>query len=118
MTKPPDPTERRSSGQLEPELRIAAAVIFQAFKDTMKGPQSQREGAEAWLRSEDAALWLSVLELPAENIERALKNFPDHRYRSNVQFNPAAARKAYQTRLKRGNWMKPWEEKVPSATSR
>ncbi len=91
-------------------MRIAAAVIFQAFKDTMRGPQSQREEAEVWLRSEEAALWLSVLELPAENIERALKNFPSHRYRSNLHFDPGAARKAYETRLKRGSWMKPWEK--------
>ena len=87
-------------------MRIAAAVIFQAFKDTTIGPQAQREEAEAWLRSETAAVWLSVLELPAENIERALKNFPEHRFRSNLHFDPGAARKAYETRLKRGNWMK------------
>jgi len=49
---------------------------------------------------------MALLELPAENLERALKNFPAHRYRSNAQFDPAAARKAYETRLKRGNWMK------------
>jgi hypothetical protein len=103
---------------LDPELRIAAAVIFQAFKDTKKGPQCQREEAEAWLRSEEAALWLSVLELPPENIERALKNSPDHRYRYNLHFNPGAGRKAYETRLKRGSWMKPWKKKGPSATSR
>ena len=50
---------------------------------------------------------LSVLELPPENLDRALKSFPAHRYRSNGQFDPAAARMDYQTRLKRGNWMKP-----------
>ena len=72
-----------------------------------RGPRSQREEAEAWLRSERAALWLSVLELPPDNIERALANFPEHRRRTSVSFDPAAARKAYQTRLKRGNWMKP-----------
>ena len=100
------PTEKRRSDELDPEVRIAAAVIFQAFKDTTIGPQSQREEAEAWLRSEEAALWLSVLEMPPENIERALKNCPDHRYRCNLHFNPGAGRKAYETRLKRGNWMK------------
>ena len=47
-----------------------------------------------------------LLELPAGNLERALNDYPANRYRSNVQFDPAAARTAYETRLKRGNWMK------------
>ncbi len=106
MSSPPDPTERRRSDALDPEERIAAAVIFQAFKDTTIGPQAQREEAEAWLRSETAAVWLSVLELPPENIERALRNFPASRHRTTRSFNPDSARKAHQTRLKRGNWMK------------
>ena len=87
-------------------MRIAAAVIFQAFKDTTIGPQAQREEAEAWLRSETAAVWLSVLELPPENIERALGSFPANRHRKTPHLSPGAARKAYETRRKRGNWMK------------
>ncbi|NOR83124.1 MAG: hypothetical protein GQ526_06490 [Ardenticatenales bacterium] len=59
------------------------------------------------MRSDTAALWLSVLKLPPENLDRALKSFPEHRYRSNAQCNPAAARKACQMRLNGGNWMKP-----------
>ena len=107
MTDHAGPPRPRTTTHLPPEQRLAAAIIFQAFKDASRGPQCQREEAEAWLRSEIAALWLSVLKLPPENLDRALKNFPEHRYRSNVHFDPAAARKAYQTRLKRGNWMKP-----------
>ena len=106
MSSPPDPTERRRSDALDPEVRIAAAVIFQAFKDTTIGPQAQREEAEAWLRSETAAVWLSVLELPPENIERALGSFPANRHRKTPHLSPGAARKAYETRRKRGNWMK------------
>ncbi len=45
-------------------------------------------------------------ELSPANLDSALKSFPAHGLRSNVQFDPAAARKAYETRLKRGNWMK------------
>ena len=101
---PPGP---RTTTHLPPEQRLAAAIIFQAFKDAARGPQCRQAEALRWLRSETAALWLSVLRLPPENLDRALENFPEHRYRSNIHFHPAAARKAYQTRLKRGNWMKP-----------
>ncbi len=101
------PIQPRTTTHLPPEQRLAAAIIFQAFKDSASGPQCCREEALQWLRSETAALWLSVLGLPPENLDRALENFPEHRFRSNVHFNPAAARKAYQTRLKRGNWMEP-----------
>ena len=108
---PPGP---RITTHLPPEQRLAAAIIFQAFKDASRGPQCRQAEALEWLRSDTAALWLSVLKLPPENLDRALKNFPEHRYRSNVHFDPAAARKAYQTRLKRGNWMKPSKSWRPS----
>ena len=101
----------RPTTDLPPELRLAAAIIFQAFKDATTGPQSQREEALHWLRSETAAFWLSALALPPENLERALQRFPLHSRRSVSRLNPAAARKAYQTRLRRGNWLDPWEKK-------
>ena len=106
MSSPPAPTEKRRFDELDPEVRVAAAAIFQAFKEPTIGPQCQREEAEAWLRSETAAQWLSLLELPLEDIECALKNLPEHRYRSSLHFDPGAARKAYETSLKRGNRMK------------
>ena len=100
----------RPTTDLSPELRLAAAIIFQAFKDATHGPQSRREEAHQWLRSETAALWLSALALPPENLERALQRFPLHSRRANSRLDPVAARKAYQTRRRRGNWMDPWEK--------
>ena len=86
----------RTTTHLPPVQRLAAAIIFQTFN-----------AAEKKRSSGCAAMPLPSGSLPAENLDRALENFPQHRHRSSVHFDPAAARKAYQTRLKRGNWMKP-----------
>jgi len=48
------------------------------------------------VRARPAAVWLSVLKLPPENLDLALKNSRAHRHRSNSRLNPAAARKAHQ----------------------
>ena len=104
-------TPLRPAPDLPPELRLAAAILFQAFKDATHDPQSGRDEALHWLRSETAAFWLSALALPPENLERALQRFPLHSRRTVSRLNPAAARKAYQTRLRRRNWMDPWVSK-------
>jgi len=75
LDAPPAP---RTTTPLPHQQRLAAAIIFQAFKDAARGPQCRREEAPERLHSD------------------------------------TAGRKAYQTRFKRGNWMKPTKKQRPN----